>query len=228
MEPMRILIPLDQSERDHMLLWNLERMIAKVGDRRVFVLSVVPPLKTVVPRALAHADAYIESVVANLRDRGIHARGYVRKGDPAQEIIKAAAELEIDVIAMGTRGRRGLDRWVLGSVTEAVMGAAPCPVVIVNETTNRASAEREVVNQSAYIAGVVWNRLARGQLTGEAAELELDRLAGAGLDHATLVETFRSFQAAGTPAEWLDLDFQKDALRRFLPDELERSEQPAA
>jgi nucleotide-binding universal stress UspA family protein len=225
---MRILIPLDESERDRILLWNFERVIAKVSERTVFVLTVVPALKTVVPHAMAHAEAYMEAVVDGLKARGIDAQGYVRKGNPAQEIVKAAAELEADIIAMGTRGRRGLDRYLLGSVTEAVMGAAHCPVAIINEAVNRIATERAVLNQSAYIAGVMWNRVARGLVTSEAAELEFDRLAGAGLDRDTLLRTFRALQAGGVPAEWLDLEFQFDALRRYLPDELEGKAQIAA
>ena len=52
-------------------------------------------------------------------------------GDPRDEILAAAKRLDADVIVMGTHGRRGLSRAVLGSVTESVLRRAECPVVAV-------------------------------------------------------------------------------------------------
>ena len=46
---------------------------------------------------------------------GLASRLELHEGDPADEILKAAAELEADLIVMGTHGRRGVARWVLGS-----------------------------------------------------------------------------------------------------------------
>jgi nucleotide-binding universal stress UspA family protein len=49
-------------------------------------------------------------------------------GDPATEIVRVAADHQVDVIVMGTHGRAGLSRLLLGSVAEAVHRNAPCPV----------------------------------------------------------------------------------------------------
>lgn len=52
-------------------------------------------------------------------------------GDPAAGIIRVAAEEGCELIVMGTHGRTGFSRWVLGSVAEKVMRGAPCPVLTV-------------------------------------------------------------------------------------------------
>src|SRR5262249_48839479 len=51
------------------------------------------------------------------------------EGDPAVEIIRLAAEVKANLIVMGTHGRTGLGRLMMGSVAEAVLRRAPCPVL---------------------------------------------------------------------------------------------------
>ena len=53
----------------------------------------------------------------------------VREGNPQEVILQSAGELEADLIVMGTHGRSGLDRLVVGSVAEAVIRHAPVPVL---------------------------------------------------------------------------------------------------
>ena len=53
------------------------------------------------------------------------------EGDPATEITRYAAEAGIDVVVIGTHGRTGVDRLVMGSVAEKVMREAPCSVLVV-------------------------------------------------------------------------------------------------
>jgi nucleotide-binding universal stress UspA family protein len=61
----------------------------------------------------------------------------LRQGDAADEIVKAAAEGDFDLIVMGTHGRGGLARLVLGSVAERVLRAAACPVLTVKAPFRR-------------------------------------------------------------------------------------------
>jgi nucleotide-binding universal stress UspA family protein len=53
------------------------------------------------------------------------------EGDPAQEIVRFAADAGMDLIVMGTHGRTGLERLLMGSVAEKVMREAPCSVLVV-------------------------------------------------------------------------------------------------
>ena len=52
-------------------------------------------------------------------------------GNPADEIVRYAAGHEIDVVVLGTHGRTGVSRLLLGSVAERVLCTAPCPVLVV-------------------------------------------------------------------------------------------------
>jgi len=55
----------------------------------------------------------------------------IRDGNPSDEIIDYAQERDCDAVVMGTHGRGGIDRLLLGSVAERVVRAAPMPVVTV-------------------------------------------------------------------------------------------------
>ncbi len=56
---------------------------------------------------------------------------YVATGNPAERIVALAAEVDADIIVMGTHGRTGLKRWVLGSVAEEVVRRASCGVFVI-------------------------------------------------------------------------------------------------
>ena len=53
----------------------------------------------------------------------------VAVGSPANKILEIAAKEKIDLIIMGTHGRKGLERTIFGSVADKIVQAAPCPVV---------------------------------------------------------------------------------------------------
>jgi universal stress protein A len=61
----------------------------------------------------------------------VAAQAKVAVSKPTQEILRVAREKRIDLIAMGTLGRTGLRHLLLGSVAEAVVRYAPCPVLMV-------------------------------------------------------------------------------------------------
>ncbi len=58
----------------------------------------------------------------------------VLKGKPYDEIVKFAAEEKVDLIVIGTHGRKGIDRLLFGSTAEQVVRHAPCPVLSVRLT----------------------------------------------------------------------------------------------
>lgn len=55
----------------------------------------------------------------------------IEQGSPGEKIVRVAEETSTDLIVMGTHGRTGLGRLLLGSVAEQVMRKAPCPVMTV-------------------------------------------------------------------------------------------------
>jgi nucleotide-binding universal stress UspA family protein len=67
---------------------------------------------------------------------------FVREGDPADEILAHAAGSEVDLIVVGTHGRRGFERWLLGSVTERVARKADRSVLAVPPATRTGAVAR--------------------------------------------------------------------------------------
>jgi len=72
---------------------------------------------------------YIESMAERLRAIGYQAHGVALVGIPATMILQQATTLRSDLILMGTKGRQGITRFVLGSVSHAVLHKTPCPVM---------------------------------------------------------------------------------------------------
>lgn len=74
----------------------------------------------------------LESARAEAKAAGVDSiRGSIDDGSPYRNILAYAEEHGVDLIVMGTHGRRGVDRYLLGSVTEKVVRTADCPVLTV-------------------------------------------------------------------------------------------------
>jgi nucleotide-binding universal stress UspA family protein len=80
-------------------------------------------------QALQSAGDYIDGVAERLRAIGYQARGIAVLGTPSAMILQEAIKLRSDLILMGTSGRQGITRFVLGSVSHAVLHKMPCPVL---------------------------------------------------------------------------------------------------
>jgi nucleotide-binding universal stress UspA family protein len=80
---------------------------------------------------VARADGYVSHLARIMQEQRVSVEPVVRKGRPGAEIIEAISELGIDVIAMATRSRRGLERLVFGSVAEYVLREAHIPVLLI-------------------------------------------------------------------------------------------------
>jgi nucleotide-binding universal stress UspA family protein len=81
--------------------------------------------------AEAAARRQFDGLLARAKAADVPASDVLRYGRPADQIVDAAAAEFADLIVMGTHGRQGLRRLVLGSVAQQVVAAAPCPVVTV-------------------------------------------------------------------------------------------------
>jgi nucleotide-binding universal stress UspA family protein len=81
-------------------------------------------------QALQSARDYIDEVTERLRALGYQARGIAMLGTPSAMILQEATQLRADLILMGTRGRQGITRFVLGSVSHVVLHKMPCPVLV--------------------------------------------------------------------------------------------------
>jgi len=77
------------------------------------------------------AQRAVEARVAAARVAGVTARGLVRTGVPADVIVRTAEEESAAMIVIGTHGRGGVARFLLGSVADRVVRTATCPVLTV-------------------------------------------------------------------------------------------------
>jgi nucleotide-binding universal stress UspA family protein len=75
------------------------------------------------------AQAALEERAARVRDRVTVAPVRLEVGDARDVIDRSAEQIGADLIVMGTHGRRGIRRALLGSVAESVVRTAPCPVL---------------------------------------------------------------------------------------------------
>lgn len=83
-------------------------------------------------RALQSARDFVGDVSTRLQALGYKARGRAVLGTPTDMILREAGSLRADLILMGSRGRQGVTRFVLGSVAHAVLHQMPCPVLVVH------------------------------------------------------------------------------------------------
>ena len=80
-------------------------------------------------------EGYLQGQAEALKEQGIPVRWAARAEDARESICKYAAEQEIDLIIMNSQGRSGWMRWLTGSIAEEVLRHAPCPVLVVRQTT---------------------------------------------------------------------------------------------
>jgi nucleotide-binding universal stress UspA family protein len=77
------------------------------------------------------AEQLTRGAAEALKQTGLATETAVREGDPRAAIVDEAEDWRADLIVVGSHGRTGLTRWLLGSVAQAVVGHAPCSVEVV-------------------------------------------------------------------------------------------------
>lgn len=130
----RVLVPLDGSGLAEQTLPYAEEVAAAFGSQ-VVLLGV---WERGAGQRLRVFQGYLERMAARV-ERSLKLRlapqaqvtAVVKKGSPAEEILRLAEEQDIGLIAMATHGRSGLSRWVLGSVAAKVARSSPVPVLLV-------------------------------------------------------------------------------------------------
>lgn len=139
---MKILLAIDDSPFTEASIQTLIRQFepARVEVRLLHVIepiavSAVPQMDPQYAPELAGqvkaGQDVVERTARKLREAGFRVAGTVEKGDARSVIVDQAAEWPADLIVVGSHGRKGLKRFLLGSVSEAVAHHAPCSVEIV-------------------------------------------------------------------------------------------------
>jgi nucleotide-binding universal stress UspA family protein len=140
----RIVVPTDFSECSEEA-WRVARRVAAGGGELILthILTEAPlyretlttDVRQVYEGARRWAQAALEDWVAKARTEGLNARAVLRSGVAYREIVALATDERADLIVVGTRGRGGMDRALLGSVADRVIRLAPCPVLTVRLPT---------------------------------------------------------------------------------------------
>jgi nucleotide-binding universal stress UspA family protein len=134
----KVLFPTDFSDTGRHAL-ELATSLARDGGGSLVIIHVEEP-----PLAYGGGELfYVEEVdreelkrkLASVvpTDAAVPCTHKLLVGDPADAIIQVAETEEVDLIVMGTHGRRGLTRLLMGSVAEAVVRRATCPVLTVKQ-----------------------------------------------------------------------------------------------
>lgn len=84
-----------------------------------------------VEELIKKAKVYVEEAKKQAESRGIKAEVFVREGESPDVIINIAKDQKADTIIIGSHGRTGLKRLLMGSVAEKVIGNSSCPVLVV-------------------------------------------------------------------------------------------------
>jgi nucleotide-binding universal stress UspA family protein len=145
-----ILHPTDFSAASHYAL-ELAFSLARDHGARVILLNVVePPFYggeplmpiATLPDLRTEAENWFETLP---KPKGnIETKQVIAEGDPVSQILRVAAEEHADFIVLGTHGRTGLSRLLMGSVAENVIRNAMCPVVAVKSPLRHPAGEVEV------------------------------------------------------------------------------------
>jgi nucleotide-binding universal stress UspA family protein len=142
----RILCPVDFSEFS-VAAYVYASSLAQQYGARLFVQHVVEiwrhpsasfsmavdPYDQFVRRLLAKGEEELRVFVKNHAQNEIHPECVIHDGLAADRILSFAGDKTMDLVVMGTHGRRGFDRLMLGSVTERVLRTAHCPVLAVHK-----------------------------------------------------------------------------------------------
>lgn len=113
--------------------------VARVCSSRLYVLSVVevnPEYEALAPNVVEKAETETKEHVASVKKRaekeGIPCETIVHQGEePYRFIVDEAKKTKANMIVMGSHGRTGIKRLMMGSVTARVIGHAPCKVLVV-------------------------------------------------------------------------------------------------
>ena len=141
-----ILVPVDGSPTSMFAVTRAASLAKSLGST-VTVLYVVDPYPFTgvgadfaygqaqyLSAATAEANTALEAVKKAMQDAGVNADTVVGEGHAVHEGIERAIESTgADLVVMGSHGRRGLEKFMLGSVTQRVLGVVKVPVMVVRD-----------------------------------------------------------------------------------------------
>jgi nucleotide-binding universal stress UspA family protein len=140
-----ILVPVDESPHSEKVF---EYVLEEISDPTITLLHVINPVsvfghasadgnfdveeyRQAEQRRRERAEQLLEEYREKARERGLEVTTSLQIGKPAKRILETAEEHDIDHIVLGSHGRSGVGRVLLGSVAETVTRRSPVPVTII-------------------------------------------------------------------------------------------------
>ena len=140
----RILFPVDLSESSEKIVPYVQAVAEKFNSKiRLFFAARVfdyftsiyvphPSINQFEKEIIEGAEKRLYEFVDEHFSKFPGTKTAVVAGDAAEKIIEYAEDQNIDLVIMGTHGRKGMDKIIIGSVAERVLKASPVPVLVVN------------------------------------------------------------------------------------------------
>jgi nucleotide-binding universal stress UspA family protein len=140
----KILFPVDLSDSSKKIVPSVQAVAAKFGSKihLLFVARIldyftsiyVPPssINQIEKEVIEGAEKRLYEFVDEHFSKFPGVKTAVVAGDAAEKIVDYVVEHKIDLIIMGTHGRKGMDKIIFGSVAERVLKTSPVPVMVVN------------------------------------------------------------------------------------------------
>lgn len=141
--PKIILVPTDFSVASEAALDHAIGLASKLGGK-VYVLhayqlpvvgfpdGVLVPTAEIASRVISWAQTELAACVAKRKASGVEILPILKQADPREAALAVAEEISADLIVMGTHGRRGIARALIGSVAESVVRTSAVPVMTVH------------------------------------------------------------------------------------------------
>lgn len=144
---MKILVAVDDSPHSARAVRFVSRMRWPAGSRvlvanvvtpalsppRVGAESGVPLVIEVTEEQRQHAQSLVEEAEEQIREAGIATENRIPTGDPREALLRLATDERVDLMVVGSHGRTGLAKLLLGSVSSHAVTHASCNVLVVKE-----------------------------------------------------------------------------------------------
>ena len=140
----RILVPLDGSARAEAILPEVEALALEF-ESRLILLHVIEPGSMLMAPHGSHPEVsmelsrqkreelerYLAGKAGEFREKGVSVETVLGQGAVVEAIIRTAAEYDVDLVAMASHGRTGLQRVFYGSVAAGVLQSVDRPLLLV-------------------------------------------------------------------------------------------------
>lgn len=140
---MKLLVAVDLSESTQTIVNKVEEITREI-PARLWVLHNAEPAPHVVEfkvdplaarenlaRKFHNEHCQIQAIADRLRKAGREATALLVHGETVETILKEAADLEVDMIVVGTHGRSAMYQILVGSVSEGILHRSPYPVLVI-------------------------------------------------------------------------------------------------